>query len=332
MSLLYFCGDGHTRARMARHSLGMDVILCAPGPSMEPVERQPGIMVAALTKAYPIVKPDIWFGMDTPECYDRALWAESFLKVSKAGYQDFELHGRKIKTFPQTYFADLREGFVSDIFRHRTHDTAFLWKKDTLMAALHALIWMGAGAGDTCIYFNGFDLRHIDGQDYTHGVEKKLTPELRARNQVLFNKQVAHLAEFTRLAKLNGINLCSTTLGSPINQFMPYRSLRVAIDWAKRDVPRPEPLMHSFETPIGRKYLERLARGKVLPFTPAGADAALKRARIKEIARKHGKPVHIPAAYGVIPLDPNRPLVRFDPEFKGISPRMVLDMGPPRSA
>lgn len=57
MALFYGTGDGYARASFAKHSLGADVILCAPGPSMEKVERQPGVFIAALTKAY-IARPN----------------------------------------------------------------------------------------------------------------------------------------------------------------------------------------------------------------------------------------------------------------------------------
>lgn len=276
MSLYYFCGDGFARAQHARHDLGADVILCAPGPSMEKVERQPGIFVAALTKAYPVIKPDVFFGLDTPECYDRAVWAESFTKIARAGYQDVALDGRPLKAWPQTFFAPVRKGFISNIFRNRGHNKEFLWRGDTLSAALDYLVWIGARR----IYFNGFDLRHVDGKDYAVGVAKKLTPELRERNQVLFDRQVAMLAEFYRLAELNGIECMSTTLGSPINKFMPYRSLGVALLLAKeRGVPKPGALMHSFETDLGKKYLASVQKAKVLPFSRRGLATAIARVR-----------------------------------------------------
>lgn len=281
MSLYYATGDGLARASFARHSLGADVILCAPGPSMESVARAPGILVAALTKAYPIIKPDIWFGLDGPECYDRGVWAEGFTKVTSAGNQDLDLDGRRLRSFPNTYFATLREGPVSNIFRCRGHDVDFLWRKDTLMMALHYLIWAGAGANGHVIYFNGFNLGHSEGRDYTPGIAKTLSPDLRKSNQRLFNGEIGLLAEFTRLANLNGIACMNTTLGSPLSQFMPYRPLRVAVDLAARDVPKPGPLLHSFETARGRKELAaRAAVNKVLPFSPRGVKVALARSQI----------------------------------------------------
>ena len=272
----YWTGDGFSRARMARHSIGCDVVLCAPGPSMEKVERQPGILVAALTKAYPLIKPDIFFGMDTPECYDRRVWAESFMKVSRAGYQGVQLDGKPLAMYPNTYFAPMREGPVSNIFRFRGHETDFLWRRDTLMSALHVLIWMGAGANGHVLYFNGFNLGHSKDHDYTPGVEKKLTPALRRNNQHLFDKQIALLAEFQRLAKLNGITCMNTSFDSPLGKFMPSRSLNVALDLARRDIPKSEPLMHSFETDVGKKYLEKIRQSKVLPFNRNGIRAALQ--------------------------------------------------------
>lgn len=285
MPMFYNCGDGMTPARMARHCLHTDVILCAPGPSLQPVARQPGLMVAALTKAYPVVTPDIWFGMDTPECYDRRVWAESFTKIARGGYQEVDLDGRHLSTYPNTYFASVREGLISDIFKNRTHQADFLWRRDTLMTALHVLIWMGAGAKGHPIYFNGFDLTHRGGKDYATGIEKVLTDELRHRNQMLFTKQIALLAEFARLAALNGITLLSTTPDSPLNQFMEFRPLDEALAVAKRNVPRHAPLLHSFETDIGKSMIAKQKKARVLSFSAAGARIALNRAKAKKQAR-----------------------------------------------
>jgi hypothetical protein len=281
MALFYGTGDGYARASFAKHSLGVDVILCAPGPSMERVERQPGVFIAALTKAYPIIKPDIFFGMDTPECYDRRIWSESCIKIARGGYQDITLNGRKLSEFPQTYFATVRKGLISDTFRRRGHNAEFLWRMDTLMTALHVLVWMGAGANGHTIYLNGFDLGHSNGRDYAPGIDKTLTPFLRERNQALFNTQIAALAEFHRIATLNGVRVVSTTPGSPINQFMEFMPLNEAIERAQGAVPKAEPLLHSFETDLGKKYLAARAKAKVLPFSRAGIQTALARTKPK---------------------------------------------------
>lgn len=300
MSLWYSClagaaGFGWARAHFARYDIGVDVVLCAPGPSMEPIARQPGVMVAALTKAYPKIIPDIWFGMDTPECYDRRIWAESFIKVAQAGPlftgMDIETAAgpRFVRDFPHVYFADIERGLpVADIFNRRGHEALFGWYDDTLGVALHCLVWMGARR----IFLNGFDLRDVAGRDYADGIDKALSSQLRARNQHLFRRQVVFLRQFVASARAHGIAVYSSTLGSPINAFMPYRSLNGPMGLlqqiAREDLPTPAPLLHTFETPAGLKFLDHqravAAAGGVLPFSRRGIREALARSKRGKVA------------------------------------------------
>lgn len=256
-------------------------MLCAPGPSLIPIERQPGLVVAGLTKTYPIIKPDIWCGLDTPHCYDRRLWAESFIKIARAGYQDMDVMGRRVCTWPNTFFAD-HEGDLplSEIFRRRAHDVRFLWKRDSLTTFLHILVWMGARE----IYLNGFDLRDVDGQDYAAGIPKQLTPELRDRNQRLFDGQVSLIKKFAIMAKDCGISVISVTDKSPLNDTLPYCEMAVALAHVAASVPRFEPLMHSFETPKGLEHLAREKAKKksgVLPFSRSGLKQAISSVPVK---------------------------------------------------
>jgi hypothetical protein len=266
MAVWYWTGDGYSRARMARHDLGLPVVLCAPGPSMYPIARQPGLVIAALTKAYPVIKPDIWFGLDTPECYDRRLWHESFMKICRTGgLQDLQLHGRYIREFPNTFFADCREMEIKHIFRDRGHDVKLGWFKHTLGAALHGLVWMGART----IYLNGFTLGDLGGRDYAVGVEKTLTSTLRRSNQLLFDKQIRFLEEFARYANLNGIQVISSTPVSPINAFLPSVPLDEVEARAAKSVPEAGTLFHSRESELIRNWKNK-------PPKPAQHIASMK--------------------------------------------------------
>ena len=290
MPLWYDCGDGYARARMARQDLGQPVILCAPGPSMKVVERQPGVLVAALTKAYPLVKPDIWFGLDTPECYDRRVWFESFMKVSRMGHHEVKVGGRLVRTLPNTYFADCGKKEIMHIFRDREHDASFGWWFHTLGIALNILVWMGA----RLIYLNGFDLRNVGEKDYADGIEKNLAGELRAGNNSLFKGQVDFIRVFSHFAKLNGITVVSVTPDSPINEFLPNHSLEMALTMAGKNLPDPGKLFHSKEIEALTHYIHG---AKPLPFSRVGLKMAKARAQMFKVA----KPVPIKK-------DPNRVL------------------------
>jgi len=66
--------NGQVRQRDLWGSLrGLDCFLCCPGPSLADVRQErlhvPGAVVIAVNTAYPRVRPDVWIGMDRPECY-----------------------------------------------------------------------------------------------------------------------------------------------------------------------------------------------------------------------------------------------------------------------
>ncbi len=243
MPLWYDCGAGFVPARLARRDLGADVYLCAPGPSLVPIGRGPGIFVAALTKAYPVVRPDMWFGMDEPRCYDRRLWWEGFMKVARGNYRWLTCEGQSIRQCPQTYFADVENPGpygIAEMFRRRAHDVKFIWQKNTLGVALHVLIWMGARN----LHLVGFDLKSRPGAAYHAGVGFDLPPALHAYNQNLFDEQLTFLKSFAAIAAVAGVRVVSCTPDSPINDFLAYHPLGDALNQSAARVPSAGQLFH----------------------------------------------------------------------------------------
>jgi len=264
-------------------ALNVDVILCAPGPSLIPVERQPGVMIAALTKAYPVIKPDFWFGMDDPACYDRALWAECFAKVVNGAMKKIKVADRLCCYAPFTYFADLnkRDNYTS-IVDELSEPETFLWKQHTLGVALHVLMWMGARR----IYLNGVDLRPTGGKDYVDGARKELTPLLRKQNQMLFNEQFSFIKNLAAAAHEKGIRIISCTPDSPLNKRIGYCDLQTALKAARARVPDPGIIMHCLE-------LAAQKAGVPLPLTMDGIRKSLESAKAKSGPRmplKQGAP------------------------------------------
>jgi hypothetical protein len=149
--------DGYARARLARHDLGAAVVLCAPGPSMAPIARQPNLVIAALTKAYPVIVPDIWFGLDTPECYDRRLWRESFMKICRTGGLQDDSRSTAARSAPsRTPSSPTSARSSSSTSSASAATTCHLRLVQAHpRRALHVLVWMGART----IFLNGFDLR-----------------------------------------------------------------------------------------------------------------------------------------------------------------------------
>jgi hypothetical protein len=218
----YDCGEGWSPVSWARKDLGLDAILCCPGPSLKNIDpatlKGPGRKVFAINTAYPTVKPDMWLGMDEAYCYDLNLLNESFPKVFRGTYCEMTREGRKVKHCPETYFADVAHvppgKTMLDL---RAHDVKFAWHNHTLGVALHMMIWMGAKN----IYLVGCDMG--GEKDYCH--ELTLTPDQRSRNHKLYTQQTVFIEKLAKAAKEHGITIWSSTPDSPLNRFLPYKSI-----------------------------------------------------------------------------------------------------------
>lgn len=245
MALWYECGNGFVHATFARSNLGCDAYLCCPGPSLKKVNdadlHVPGAMVFAMNTAYPHIRPDVWIGMDEPSCYDRRIWWEPFLKIARGSFRDIRCEGYPIKDCPQTFFADL--GGVkkySDILQRRNHDIMFGWNGNTLFAAIHFMIWMGAST----IFLVGCDF----GGESDYHDDRKLSEEKRKHNRLLYSQQVLFLKEFSKDALRYNIKFISCTKGSPINRFFEYKSLAEALKFSSsRVVPKAGAVLHSVD-------------------------------------------------------------------------------------
>lgn len=226
MALWYDCGNGWVKSRgLARCHLGADAYLCCPGPSLAEVDTSalsgPGRMVFAVTTAYPAVRPDVWVGTDVPECYDRRVWAEPFIKVARGIYGGKRCQGRPLKSFPNVFFADIENAPFCEILDRRAHDATFVWNRNTFTVALHLVIWMGGRR----IFLVGCDF----GGKRDYHDDRGLSEDQRAANQHLMMNLVNDLRGLTPAAKERRIELISCTPDSPINAFLPFIPLAEAL-------------------------------------------------------------------------------------------------------
>ncbi len=227
MALFYNTGDSIVQANFARNSMGADVYLYLPGPSLNVVDQmdiyQRGVVNVAVNTAYPKVKPHWWIGMDLPECYDDNLFKEIFHKVFRKGYMFEKIDGMPLCDYPFTYFADVsipRSG-IMDMFSRNKQNSPFVWFAHTLGVVLHMLFWMGSRR----IHFVGCDLG--GSKDYYD--DRILAEPFREKNQRLYKKQNDYLKQVHFLASRFDIELISCTPDSPINQYMKYLSLEEAL-------------------------------------------------------------------------------------------------------
>jgi len=158
MALWYYNPDP-SKITFRREYLKTDAYLYLPGPSLAMVDfdvRIEGTTAFAINTAYPKVKPNIWLGMDKPECYDARLLWESFPKIFRGSYWKLDYRDMHLRDYPQVYFADIEkpEKGIRDMFLLNKDEIYFAWFNHSLGAILHVMLWMGAKK----IHFVGCDL------------------------------------------------------------------------------------------------------------------------------------------------------------------------------
>jgi len=229
--LWYNNGIGWEPISWAKKDLGLDAVLCCPGPSLKNIDaanlKGPGRKVFAINTAYPTIKPDIWLGMDEAYCYDINLLDEPFPKIFRGTYCEMTREGKKVKDFPETYFADVATvppgKTMLDL---RSRDTKFAWHNHSLGVVFHLMIWMGAKN----IYLVGCDMG--GGKDYCHDLS--LTPDQQIRNQRLYKQQTIFIQKLAAAAKDQGITIWSSTPQTPLNEFLPYKDISEITSWTPK--------------------------------------------------------------------------------------------------
>lgn len=236
MALWQCCGNGYHKVSFAKHDLGADAYLICPGPSLTDVSPNtfnvPGVITCCINKAHKHITPDIWIGMDRPECFDAQIWWAPYIKIARGGFQDCEVLGRPLRTFPNIYFADVEKAKPIDMLTRRAHDVKYVWSKNTFFVALHILIWMGAKT----IYLVGNDLG--GSKDYFDDTD--LGDSLRAKNRKLYRWIGEQITCIARAAERNDIKIISATPYSPVNKSIDFIPLERAIEKSKKKLPNFE--------------------------------------------------------------------------------------------
>lgn len=222
-------GWRYHRVTLHNAHLGTPAILACNGPSFAGVDASrlcgPGRIVVGVNNVYPALRPDYWFGLDAPDCFDRRLLDETFPKLHKVGLGDMLVDGRPLKTFPGAFMAELVDKAP---FWDWSEHAKLHWCANSFLSALHFTLWMGVRE----IAFVGVDLSHAKG-DYADG--SYLTEEQRARNTRLHNDTLAFLREFAGQAATLGVRCVSCSPESRVNEFLPYRPVpEMLAEWEAR--------------------------------------------------------------------------------------------------
>lgn len=216
---------------------GLDCFLCCPGPSLAGVRdadlHVPGAAVIAVNTAYPRIRPDIWIGMDRPECYAPTLLAEPFLKVMGSRYADDSCAAGRLKDCPNVCFAQGAAGRPHEMFDRLQPDSLLLWNGNTFQTALHLAFRLG------CRRVNLVGCDFGGAKDYCDG--RPLADGHRRRNRELYRQLVDELPMVRLEAEKRGLEIVSCTPDSPANEYLTFRPLTDAIALAARHVPAQPP-------------------------------------------------------------------------------------------
>jgi len=258
MALWYDVGAGFNKISFASRTTDRTAFLCTAGPSLGQINTKylqgPNRTVFAINNAYPVVRPDVWIGMDDPSCYSRELFSEPFIKILRGGYQQREIESGAISQGFNTYYADCaKPKDRGDLFKLRRHDVKFVWHGNTLMLAMHIIAWMGFDR----IYLVGCDLDNSK-QAYHGSVKLDVSEEYRLKTQQLYDEIHNWLQWFAAEGQHHGIKTYSCSPGSRINQYLDYRSYLDVIDERESMIDRGRPLYNPVEVEdeIDRKKAE----------------------------------------------------------------------------
>ena len=247
MALWYDVGAGLNKISFASRTTDRTAFLCTSGPSLGQINTSylqgPNRTVFALNNAYPAVRPDVWIGMDDPSCYSRELFSEPFMKILRGGYQQREIESGSISQNFNTYYADCtKPKDRGDLFQLRKHDVKFVWHGNTLMLAMHIIVWMGFNR----IYLVGCDLDNSK-QAYHGSIDLKVSEEYRLETQRLYDQIHNWLQWFAAEGQHHGIKTYSCSPDSRINQYLDYRSYLDVIDERESMIDRGQPLYNPVE-------------------------------------------------------------------------------------
>ena len=232
------------RCSFYKERIEADAYFCCPGPSLRylnpEVLNKPNVLKVALNNAYPYVRPDIWFGMDDPCCYDRAIFWEPFVKIMRGSYENKLCEGRSLADCFNLYFADLEENpdrrSVFDI----KEDMIFLWQGNVMVTALQIMLWMGAKR----IHLLGCDFSLGKGEYHDENI--RLSEANKISNALLYKQLNEFWRFFSESCSDHGIEVISCTPDSKINDYIPYLSVDEALERTRNtyDVPVGGKLFH----------------------------------------------------------------------------------------
>lgn len=241
MALWFYDTDKWKTINLHKKVNNLTAFICGGGPSLSLIDPRvlsgPNRVVVGMNNTYPYIRPDLWVGMDIPECYDSAIFWESFPKILRGNYNSRLLRGFDVKDLNSVYFADVVEGKNDDTFFIMEEDMKFSWKKNTLAFALQFTMWLGVK--NICLL--GVDLDNTN-KDYHDGTY--LSESQRASNSLLYDQLFVFLDWIKKESEKYGINITSCSHNSRINEIFTYTHYLEVIKNLEIDIPHGKIKMH----------------------------------------------------------------------------------------
>jgi len=149
--------------------------------------------------------------MDQADALGTDLLTSSEQQFSPGNFPRKHLIGRDVFEMPNSFFMDVEPGDLRDVFqRQRDIDTMFVCAKNTMVSALHLIIWMGFRD----ILFFGIDLQgpYFDNRELEHKQEDSV--------RTLLGQELQFLEQFTVTCRIAGIKLRNGSPKSKLTEFM----------------------------------------------------------------------------------------------------------------
>jgi hypothetical protein len=186
-------------------------ILYGCGPSLNEAQQKKIGTRFVQNHGYKVVRPDYWIGMDQPEAFGADLLTFSCPKIFRGNFSRKPLLGRETFELPNSFFMDVEPGDLRDVFqRQRDINTKFVWAKNTMVSALHLIIWMGFKD----ILFCGIDLQgpYFDNRELDGWHEESV--------RTLLGQELQFLEQFAVTCRIAGIKLRNGSPKSKLAEFM----------------------------------------------------------------------------------------------------------------
>lgn len=208
---------------------------------------QPGITTLALNNACCVVRPNLWLGVDHPECFVPQAYTDpgvvKFTGVSRSGAR-VPGTGQKVRDCPGFFFFGVSEDFTYQTFLDDRED--FVWWQSVFPIALQLAYRLGFRRVN--LVGCGFNMNREAGKQYAW--DTSLSEDQVRYSLKTYQLDLCRLLWLQPVFACNGLKVTSCTPGSLANSFLPFLPLEEAVRQSLDRQPDPidtKELRHSSE-------------------------------------------------------------------------------------